>query len=280
MIEEVLLSLYDSPSWFDKFKNNVHVDDYFNDFSTLGMSESELKLLRRLLKLKENASKISKFVDTFCSLEFLSRELGNGCELVPSETHSQFGFYQAALAEGLAEIMDGYRRTLCQIDGAVKDDVNKRNLIYLIAELQPYFSSLPVVVELIERLNFEDYRGCQLFHLLFNQSFCSIPSVETQIRKLRRKCLNVFSNQLIEWMSKGSVSDKYQEFLLFMDQEKNEAVERSKFRPPFISDFLFGKIAFIGEKVRMIRLDNGVCTYLKSNHEILETNHRWARSNF
>uniref|UniRef100_A0A915KID2 Gamma-tubulin complex component n=1 Tax=Romanomermis culicivorax TaxID=13658 RepID=A0A915KID2_ROMCU len=258
MIEEILLALSGLPDcWLDS--NDSWLDQHVLK-SALDLHPGESEILARLLSLSKKSCRLRKFSRN-SEFIFLRQELGDR----PENNEKFSGYYEAILARSIDGILVDFTKILCDLETSIKNDVSKRNLMFLLSEIEPFFSVFDILLQILDEISDRRVKGCALLKLIYSNVNNHVPIVGVELNKIRRNLCKIFAEQLTEFLKFGRLTDKYDEFFISCAQSSDEHHVKDDFRPAFVSDHLCSKICFIGEKMMLINSENNIDLLLKNN---------------
>jgi gamma-tubulin complex component 4 len=212
MHKELLFALFG-------FEGNIFVRDKDSGIMKVvdglpGIHPSELNLLNAICKLGGFYKDFEDFItEQNRPLCLLGREPGRS---VPEVR----GFYLKALANGLNEVLEDYRRCVLRLEEKVTQNPHLP-VTQIKHDLEEYQLLFPALQHMLDTIHKQKLCGGQVLSLLDERKNCGIPSVENVMNKLLFSCHCVFYRQLSAWVLYGIIEDICGEFLVQEVVEKD-----------------------------------------------------------
>ncbi|XP_075981312.1 gamma-tubulin complex component 4 [Anticarsia gemmatalis] len=194
MIHDALLILWDCSQAKTEQEHNAVA------YTEIGDAE----IFERINEIARSHHRIRQYVET---TGFRARKIhaASGIKMC--------GLYSQALSEGIAEVLQSYKKTLMEVEGLVIANHNY-TLSFVYSHVVCYrglFNTLNRIITTIEQRRLT---GCQILSLVNQYILTGNEKVHDAIIRIFA-CINkVFVNQLCTWLLYGELKDPYQEFFI------------------------------------------------------------------
>ncbi|XP_028156765.1 gamma-tubulin complex component 4 isoform X1 [Ostrinia furnacalis] len=184
--------------------------DYTNsNNSEMFAEQGDAEIYGRICDIAKSHQKIQNFLEL---TGFQSRK---------SQTVSglrSYGLYAQALSEGIAEVLQSYKKTLVEVESLVIGNHNY-TLSFVYSYVEKYRGLFTTLNKLIVTIKERRLVGCQILSLIQQYILNGNEMVHEAVVKIF-SCVNkVFINQLCTWLLYGELRDPYQEFFIFRNQK-------------------------------------------------------------
>eukprot|EP01091_Cochliopodium_minus_P002320 TRINITY_DN12181_c0_g1_i1.p1 TRINITY_DN12181_c0_g1~~TRINITY_DN12181_c0_g1_i1.p1 ORF type:complete len:365 (+),score=49.00 TRINITY_DN12181_c0_g1_i1:1-1095(+) len=184
------------------------------------------------------------------------------------------GMYLKSLSHGIEDkLLIQYRKKLKILQKDLSNE-NSLSILYIetsISEFRILFSKLLLFIQVIEE---KKIYGSQLLSILYQMKNCGILEVKNLFEDLISQLHIILYNQIISWIFKGELIDKYEEFFIIENSKDDTSDQisfdifdsfsksdkfgseifniRSAFLPSYISTKMAEEILFIGRASRVL----------------------------
>ncbi|XP_049877341.1 gamma-tubulin complex component 4 [Pectinophora gossypiella] len=193
MIHDALLVLWDCT----QSTQQTNTDAYTN--------QGDAEVYARICEVGKAHHKIQNFIAT---TGFHARKIKSG-----STTRSN-GLYTQALSEGMAEVLQSYKKTLVEVEALVIGNHNY-TLSFIYSYVEKYRGLFNTLNRIIITIKERRLDGCQILSLIHQYILNGNEMVHKNIVKIFCYINKVFINQLCTWLLYGELKDPYEEFFIF-----------------------------------------------------------------
>lgn len=199
MIQDALLMLWDCTQINTLKQNNIVAN------------QGDGEIFGRINEIAQSHHKIQQFIT---STGFRARKSQTGSKL------KTCGLYSQALSEGIAEVLQTYKKTLMEVESLVIANHNY-TLSFVYSYVECYRGQFIILNHIINTIEQRRLTGCQILGLLYQHILTGDEKVHEAILRIFA-CINkVFINQLCTWVLYGELKDLYQEFFIVSQGAEN-----------------------------------------------------------
>ncbi|CAF1248780.1 unnamed protein product [Rotaria sordida] len=142
------------------------------------------------------------------------------------------GLYILSFAFELRSILQTYLNCLKQLEHECLIDTSL-TLSHLLISLTDYNLLFPSLVSLINKLQTNGYRGCQILDIIRRYTLDGNIILSSTMKKLLCSCHKIFIKQITSILTRGQIYDEYDEFFIGLNNNIN--IEAMGMTTPSIS---------------------------------------------
>ncbi|CAF2058620.1 unnamed protein product [Rotaria magnacalcarata] len=142
------------------------------------------------------------------------------------------GLYILSFAFELRSILQSYLQCLSQLEHECLIDTSL-TLSHLLISLTDYTILFPALVSLINKLQSNNYRGCQILDVIRRSTLDGNTILSSTMKQLLSACHRILIKQITSILTRGQVYDEYAEFFIGLNNSVN--VEAMGLTTPSVS---------------------------------------------
>jgi gamma-tubulin complex component 4 len=180
--------------------------------------EGDREIINRVCNLGSTYSALTRFASSSFNSLFTSCQGQEEEKGEEGDFHELLeecdGFYFRGFCRGLDDLLEGYRGSILDLE-QLWIQQPFLPLSYVFQPLQDWELILPHLFSLVLSIEESHLRGNELLDLVHDHCLaCSIPIVSQSFITLQNRCRNILYNQILEWMTQGTLNDPFSEFFI------------------------------------------------------------------
>ncbi|CAD5116396.1 DgyrCDS5290 [Dimorphilus gyrociliatus] len=193
--------------------------------------KKEVKIIKDLPFLQPSEAVLA---DRLCQLatyyiKFLNL-IKTRTSLVDNEENT--GIYIRSFYASLDKILQPYRDALVILEEKLYKDPHISAAAFQ-AELEDYQLIFPALSNVIDQIEEQNERGCQILSVLSSAANIGSPTIRRYMIQMLQICHCVFYRQLAAWLLHGLLIDPYNEFFIQKRQENEDEEKDEEEEPEF-----------------------------------------------
>lgn len=144
-----------------------------------------------------------------------------------SDTTVKYGLYLTSFCDALKiSVLAPYRLVISELENSLLKE-HYLNVTFLQTHLESHFILFNSICNLLHELERKQLHGCQIIDIIYRYSISGNMIIKSTFNEVLQITQETMFKQLRDWMVRGCLNDKYEEFFICIDDKKQAEIQQT-----------------------------------------------------